>query len=197
MGALLCKGWKEPENCCPGLKCKRKALLSHRRSNWRGIMNPHPVTPLLLLFLMKTCVIVIHSFFFFSHLLGSFLKIYFWLEDNCSKILLTLAIQQHESATRMHMTLSSWTPFHPPTPSQPSRLSQGTALSSLCYSALPLSYHICQAKLSLQISSPYRYKFIFHPCYKSTLGMYISAHLSQSEVQELWGHIIRCFHITL
>ena len=101
------------------------------------------------------------------------------MEDNCFTILLTSAIQQHESATSMHMTPSSWTASQPPTPSQPSRLSQSTALSPLCYIALPLGYHICQARLSFQISGPYRYKFIFHPCYKSTLGMYISAHLSQ------------------
>ena len=54
------------------------------------------------------------------------------------------ALHQHQSATGIHTSLSSWTSLLPPTQSHPSRLSQNTGLSSLshranshCVSVLP------------------------------------------------------------
>ena len=43
------------------------------------------------------------------------------------------AIHQHEPAIGIHMSLPSWTSLPPATPSHPSRLSQSTRSSSLCY----------------------------------------------------------------
>ena len=45
--------------------------------------------------------------------------------------MLVSAINQHESATGIHMSLPSWTSLPSPTPSPPSKLSQSTRLSSL------------------------------------------------------------------
>ena len=49
--------------------------------------------------------------------------------------MLVSAIQQYESAIGIHMSPPSWTSLPPPTPSHPSRLSQNTGLSCLCYTA--------------------------------------------------------------
>ena len=46
-------------------------------------------------------------------------------------VVLVSALQQHESAISIHMSLPSWTSL--PLPSHLSRLSQSTGLSSLCY----------------------------------------------------------------
>ena len=48
--------------------------------------------------------------------------------------MLVSAIQQHESATGIHMSPPSWTSLLPPTPSHPSRLSMSTGFE------LPASY---------------------------------------------------------
>ena len=47
--------------------------------------------------------------------------------------MLVSAILQHESAVSINMSPPSWTSFLPPTPSYPSRLSESTRLSYLCY----------------------------------------------------------------
>lgn len=51
---------KRLEMCCPSLKWEwqNKSLPSQGETNWKGIENPHPVKYLLLLFLMKTCVVL-------------------------------------------------------------------------------------------------------------------------------------------
>ena len=46
--------------------------------------------------------------------------------------MLASVIHQHASATGIHISLPSWSSSESPTPSQPSRLSQSTGLSSLC-----------------------------------------------------------------
>ena len=48
--------------------------------------------------------------------------------------MLVFAIQQRESAISVHLSPPSWTSFHTSNP-HPSRLSQSTVLSSLCYIA--------------------------------------------------------------
>ena len=54
-------------------------------------------------------------------------------------VVLVSVVQQHESATWIHRSPPSWAspppPPPPPPPSHPSRLSQSTQLSSLCYTA--------------------------------------------------------------
>ena len=47
-----------------------------------------------------------------------------------SNIVLVSAIHQHESVPGIHMSAPSWMPLPSPTPSRPSRLSQGIRLTS-------------------------------------------------------------------
>ena len=47
------------------------------------------------------------------------------MEDNYC-IVMAFAIHQHESATGIHVSPLSWTPFPPSSPSYPSGLSQST-----------------------------------------------------------------------
>ena len=54
--------------------------------------------------------------------------------------MLASVIHQHESATGIHMSPLSWTPFPSPTPSHLSRLSQHTVLSSLLTQQIPTGY---------------------------------------------------------
>ena len=53
---------------------------------------------------------------------------------------LVCAIHQSESATGKHTSPSLEPPSQSPTPSHPSRSSQSTRLSTLCYAALPMSF---------------------------------------------------------
>ena len=56
---------------------------------------------------------------------------------------------QHESATGICVSHPSWTSLPPPTPSYPSKLSQSTGLSSLCYIAA-----LCFTYGSVYVSTP-------------------------------------------
>ena len=64
-----------------------------------------------------------------------FLKFIFNWRIIALQIVLVSAIHQHDSAIGIHMFPLSWPFLPPPVPSQPSRLSQSTGLSSLGHTA--------------------------------------------------------------
>ena len=75
---------------------------------------------------------------------------------------------QHESATYLHMSPTSWTFSHSSTPSYPCRLSLSTSLSSLCYSCL----YTCGSNLPIAIYFTYS-------------NVYVSVLLSQFTTRSL------------
>ena len=80
-------------------------------------------TFLALWFVRGACVSK-QIFYFMSYFIFGVLLLY--------RVMLVSAVQRSESAICIHISPPSWAPHSPP-PSHPSRSSQSTELSSLCY----------------------------------------------------------------
>ena len=86
----------------------------------------------------------------------AFLFFFFWLANNYFTMLWYKhwcnAIHQHKSATGIHMSLLSWTPLPPPSPSHPSKLSQSTGFEFPApYSKLPVAVYFTYGNISVSI----------------------------------------------